>query len=452
MKKLMLICAPVSSRSGYGDHARDLVHSFIKHNKYDIKILDVRWGECPRNALDNNNQNDIEIINRILPQPQMDKQPDVYVDIRIPNEFQQWGKVNIGITAGIETNVVSEKWLEGCNKMDLVIVPSEHSKDGFIKTIYEKIQNLPNNQQQKVGELKLEKPMEVLFEGVDDSYKPLENDEINSEFFNMLNEKVSEEFAFLFVGQWTQGGYGEDRKDISRMIKVFYESFANKKKQPALILKTNGATFSTLDKVDVLKKIKNVKNKFPSDWKLPNVYLLHGDLSKKEMNYLYNHPKVKAMVSFTHGEGFGRPLLEATMTGLPVIASGWSGQLDFLDRDKSLLIQGNFEKVPKSVVWQDIIIENSQWFTVDESSAYKAFNYVFKNNFDVKKNAKSLMNINRKKFTLNQMAEKLNEIVTPYIDKVPSQVKLNLPKLKKVGNSELPKIKLPKLKKITEDS
>ena len=389
MKKLMLICAPVSSRSGYGDHARDLVHSFIKHNKYDIKILDVRWGECPRNALDNNNQNDIEIINRILPQPQMDKQPDVYVDIRIPNEFQQWGKVNIGITAGIETNVVSEKWLEGCNKMDLVIVPSEHSKDGFIKTIYEKIQNLPNNQQQKVGELKLEKPMEVLFEGVDDSYKPLENDEINSEFFNMLNEKVSEKFAFLFVGQWTQGGYGEDRKDISRMIKVFYESFANKKKHPALILKTNGATFSTLDKVDVLKKIKNVKNKFPSDWKLPNVYLLHGDLSKKEMNYLYNHPKVKAMVSFTHGEGFGRPLLEATMTGLPVIASGWSGQLDFLDRDKSLLIQGNFEKVPKSVVWQDIIIENSQWFTVDESSAYKAFNYVFKNNFDVKKNANS---------------------------------------------------------------
>ena len=452
MKKLMLICAPVSSRSGYGDHARDLVHSFIKHNKYDIKILDVRWGECPRNALDNNNQNDIEIINRILPQPQMDRQPDVYVDIRIPNEFQQWGKVNIGITAGIETNVVSEKWLEGCNKMDLVIVPSEHSKDGFIKTIYEKIQNLPNNQQQKVGELKLEKPMEVLFEGVDDSYKPLENDEINSEFFNMLNEKVSEEFAFLFVGQWTQGGYGEDRKDISRMIKVFYESFANKKKQPALILKTNGATFSTLDKVDVLKKIKNVKNKFPSDWKLPNVYLLHGDLSKKEMNYLYNHPKVKAMVSFTHGEGFGRPLLEATMTGLPVIASGWSGQLDFLDRDKSLLIQGNFEKVPKSVVWQDIIIENSQWFTVDESSAYKAFNYVFKNNFDVKKNAKSLMNINRKKFTLNQMAEKLNEIVTPNIDKVPSQVKLNLPKLKKVGNSELPKIKLPKLKKVTEDA
>jgi glycosyltransferase involved in cell wall biosynthesis len=452
MKKLMLICAPVSSRSGYGDHARDLVHSFIKHDKYDIKILDVRWGECPRNALNHNNDTDKLILNKILLQPQMDKQPDVYVDIRIPNEFQQWGKVNIGITAGIETNVVSEKWLEGCNKMDLVIVPSEHSKDGFVKTIYEKIQNLSDGQQQKVGELKLEKPVEVLFEGVDDNYKPLKHDEIDSEFFDMLNEKVSEQFAFLFVGQWTAGGYGEDRKDIGRMIKVFYESFANKKKKPALILKTNGATFSILDKVDILRKIKNVKDKFPEDWKLPNVYLLHGDLSKEEMNYLYNHPKVKAMVSFTHGEGFGRPLLEATMTGLPVMVSGWSGQLDFLDKDKSLLLNGDFEKVPKSVVWKDIIVENSQWFTADESSAYKAFNHAFKNHFDVKRDANSLMNINREKFTLDKMAEKLDEIVTPYVDKVPTQVGLNLPKLKKVGNSNSPKIKLPKLKKITEDS
>jgi glycosyltransferase involved in cell wall biosynthesis len=336
--------------------------------------------------------------------------------------------------------------------MDLVIVPSEHSKGGFINTLYDKIQNLPDGKQQKIGELKLEKPMEVLFEGADDTYKPLKIEEIDSEFFKMLNEKISEEFAFLFVGQWTQGGYGEDRKDIAKMLKIFYESFANKKKQPALILKTNGATFSTLDKADILKKIKNVKDKFPSDWKLPNVYLLHGDLSKEEMNYLYNHPKVKAMVSFTHGEGFGRPLLEATMTGLPVIASGWSGQLDFLDRDKSLLVQGNFEKIPKSVVWQDIIVEDSQWFTVDETSAYKAFNYVFKNNFDVKKNAKSLMNINREKFNLNKMIEKLDEIVTSHINKVPSHVKLNLPKLKKIGNPEASKIKLPKLKKITEDA
>ena len=164
MKKFMLICAPVSSRSGYGDHARDLIKSFLKHDKYEIKIMDVNWGETPRDALDN--KLDKNIIDCILPEPKMDRQPDVYVDIRIPNEFQTYGKFNIGITAGIETTAVSGNWIENCNKMDLVIVPSKHSKEGFVKALYEKMQQLPNGQQQKVGELKIEKPMEVLFEGV----------------------------------------------------------------------------------------------------------------------------------------------------------------------------------------------------------------------------------------------------------------------------------------------
>ena len=128
MKKLMLICAAVTSRSGYGAHARDLVWSFLQHDKYDIKILDVRWGDCPRNALDKNNLNDKRILDSIMPQPQLDRQPDIYVDIRIPNEFETHGKFNIGITAGVETDAVSANWLENCNKMDLVIVPSEHSK------------------------------------------------------------------------------------------------------------------------------------------------------------------------------------------------------------------------------------------------------------------------------------------------------------------------------------
>ena len=138
MKKLMLICAPVTSRSGYGDHARDLVRSFMNHNKYDIKIMDVRWGETPRNALNKNNTEDKEMLDLIIHE-NINKQPDVYVDIRIPNEFQLNGKINIGITAGIETTAVSQKWIEGCNRMDLVIVPSEHSKSGFVDSIYDKV-------------------------------------------------------------------------------------------------------------------------------------------------------------------------------------------------------------------------------------------------------------------------------------------------------------------------
>ena len=444
MKKMMLICAPVSSRSGYGDHARDLVHSFINHNKYDIKIYDVNWGETPRDAL--NEKKDEQIIKRILKEPKVNRQPDVYVDIRIPNEFQTHGKVNIGITAGIETTAVSNAWIEGCNKMDLIIVPSEHSKEGFVKALYEKLQTLPDGKQQKIGELKLEKPIEVLFEGANDEiYKQIDNSSLD------LVDDIKENFAFLHVGLWGKGGYGEDRKDIAKLVKVFYESFANKKEQPALILKTNAATFSILDREECLKKIRQIKNGFPSDWNLPNIYLLHGSLSTNEMNKLYNHPKVKAMISLTHGEGFGRPLLEATMVGLPVITSGWSGQLDFLSQTDSMLLGGELVAVPKSQHWKDIIIPESQWFNVNEQQAYKAMNYCFENYDDVKQKAINLMKINIDKFTLNKMTEKLDKIVTPFIDKVPTQVGLKLPKLKKVGASQTPKIKLLKLKKVTDE-
>ena len=448
MKKFMVICAPVTSRSGYGDHARDLVRSFMNHNKYDIKIMDVRWGETPRNALNKNNTEDKEMLDLIIHE-NINKQPDVYVDIRIPNEFQTIGKYNIGITAGIETNAVSGKWLEGCNKMDLIIVPSEHSKFGFVNTIYDKIQQAPDGQQQKIGEFKLEKPIEVLFEGANETFRQIDKDEIDSEFFDWLNNEVPEKFAYLFVGLWGNGGFGEDRKDIGRMIKVFYESFANISKQPALILKTSGAGFSILDKEDMLTKIKEIKSKFPKDWKLPNVYLLHGSLSKEEMNYLYNHPKVKSMVSMTHGEGFGRPLLEFSMVGKPIIAPGWSGQLDFLDKDKAILLPGELKQVPQSVVWEDIIIPESQWFVTDENSFYKALNYVNRNYNEAKSNAKELMNTNKDKFTLGKMTEKLDEIMEQYLKDVPQQVGLNLPKLKK-KNKEAPKVKLPKLKKMTE--
>jgi glycosyltransferase involved in cell wall biosynthesis len=449
MKKFMLICAPVSSRSGYGDHARDLVHSFLDLERYDIKIQDVPWGNTPRNALVDTNVMDKRILDCILVGAQLDRQPDVYVDIRIPNEFQTWGKINIGITAGIETTTVSGKWLEGCNKMDLIIVPSEHSKTGFVSSHYDKID--PQSQQ-SIGQLKLEKPIEVLFEGIHtDVYKPLHHKDIDTKFFDWLNEEVPEKFAFLMVGLWGPQPYGEDRKDIGRTIKIFYEAFANKKKQPALILKTNSATFSVMDRESCLKRINEIKSKFPSDWKLPNVYLLHGNFDKTEMNYLYNHPKVKSLVSFTHGEGFGRPLLEATLTGLPIIASGWSGQVDFLDRENSLLVGGEIGQVPQSSVWQDIIIPESQWFTVDENQAYRAYNELFNNNDEWSKKAKNiLLPKNTSKYSHQSMTNELDKIMESYVDKKLSHnTNIKLPKLKKVENN---KVELPKLKKVKEGS
>tara|TARA_R110000824_G_scaffold111106_1_gene259367 strand:+ start:330 stop:1625 length:1296 start_codon:yes stop_codon:yes gene_type:complete len=427
MKKFMAIVAPVSSRSGYGAHARDLVKSFIDIGEYDIKINDVPWGSCPRNALDKNNSEDKKILDCILDEPKLDKQPDIYVDIRIPNEFEQHGKFNIGITAGVETTAVSQVWLDGCNKMDLLIVPSEHSKTGFVQSLYEQMKKLPDGGMQKLGELKLEKPIEVLFEGADeDIYKPIENASLD------LVDDIKEDFAFLSVGQWGNAPFGEDRKDIGTLVKLFYEAFANKKNIPALILKTNGATYSILDREDCLLKLNMIKKQFPSDWKLPNVYLLHGDFTDVEMNKLYNHPKIKSFVTFTHGEGFGRPLLEASMTGLPIIAPAWGGQVDFLNSEQSLIVPGEVREVPKSAVWENIIIPESKWYYVDNNLGYKALTLMFENIEEYQQKAKKQQSNNSNLYTLNKMTKKLSGIMKKYTNNISSQVELKLPKLKKV--------------------
>jgi glycosyltransferase involved in cell wall biosynthesis len=311
--------------------------------------------------------------------------------------------------------------------MDLLIVPSEHSKTGFVQSLYEQMKKLPDGGMQKLGELKLEKPIEVLFEGADeDIYKPIENASLD------LVDDIKEDFAFLSVGQWGNAPFGEDRKDIGTLVKLFYEAFANKKNIPALILKTNGATYSILDREDCLLKLNMIKKQFPSDWKLPNVYLLHGDFTDVEMNKLYNHPKIKSFVTFTHGEGFGRPLLEASMTGLPIIAPAWGGQVDFLNSEQSLIVPGEVREVPKSAVWENIIIPESKWYYVDNNLGYKALTLMFENIEEYQQKAKKQQSNNSNLYTLNKMTKKLSGIMKKYTNNISSQVELKLPKLKKV--------------------
>ena len=133
MKPLVLVTAPVGTRSGYGSHSRDIVRSLIAMDKFDIKIWPVRWGATPQNALDEKNPYDKPIIERLLPNPNMDRQPDIHFHIVVPNEFQTMGKYNIGITAGLETTVMPPEWLEGLNRMNLNIVPANFIKESLSK-------------------------------------------------------------------------------------------------------------------------------------------------------------------------------------------------------------------------------------------------------------------------------------------------------------------------------
>ena len=428
-KPLMLIQAPVATRSGYGSHSRDIVRSLIEMDKFDIKIVSLRWGNCPMNALNSDDIIDKGILDRILHQP-LNRQPDINVDIRVPNEFQRAGKYNIGITAGMETTLISKEWIDGINRADLVIVPSKHSKTVFLNTNYQKI----NKQTKKVEHtLKVEKPVEVLFEGIDTNiYK--KNKNISEEIKNTLND-IKENFCFLFVGHWLKGVIGQDRKDVGMLIKVFLETFKNKKNPPALILKSSGATFSILDRDEILNKIENVKRGVDNAKILPNIYLLHGDLTNEEMNGLYNHPKVKAHVSFTKGEGFGRPLLEASVSQKPIIVSGWSGHMDFLDKNLSILLSGQLTDVHESSVWEKVILKESKWFTVNYPIASKILFDVWTNYEKYIRNAKKQGIRNFDKFSFDGMKEKFESILENYLPEFAQEVEIKLPKLK------LPKLK-----------
>ena len=232
------------------------------------------------------------------------------------------------------------------------------------------------------------------------------------------------------------------------MVKTFLETFKNKSKQPALLLKTSGASFSVLDREEVLNKIEQIKVTVKGD--LPNIYLLHGDLTDGEMNGLYNHPKVKVHVSFTKGEGFGRPLLEASLSEKPVIASNWSGHLDFLSKDLAILLPGELTEVHSSALNEDYMVEKSKWFSVNYPYASKILFEVYKNYKKYRLNSKKLAIANKGKFSLKAMTKKFEKILNDYVPEFPKEVKLNLPKLKKTGKTASG-IKLPKLKKTNEN-
>ena len=447
MKPLVLVTAPVGTRSGYGSHSRDIVRSLIAMDKFDIHIWPVRWGGTPQNALDEKDPNDIPIIKRLHSDLKLSRQPDIHFHIVVPNEFQPHAKFNIGITAGLETTACPGEWVEGLNRMNLNIVPANFVKDTILATTFDKHDE---NTKEKIGELRNEKPIEVLFEGADTNiYKP------TKEFSKDLVDEfkgIKEDFCFLFVGHWLQGGLGHDRKDLGMLIKTFLETFKNQPKQPALIIKTSGATPSILDRESIFKKLKDIKSTVSG--KLPNIYILHGDLTDDEMNGLYNHPKVKAHVSFTHGEGFGRPLLEASLSGKPVIAPNWSGHVDFLNEKDAVMLPGSLNDVKEESLQQGMHVEGSKWHTVNYNYASKILKDVFNNYSKYLVKAKRLAIKNQTKFSLDAMTKKFEEILDKYLplfDKPPQEVKLNLPKLKKSSGSgppQLPTMELPKLKKV----
>jgi glycosyltransferase involved in cell wall biosynthesis len=414
MRPFLFFRGPVETVSGYGSHSRDLLKSLYDMDLFDIQIDSCNWGVTPKTALNDNDEFHQWIKNNIT--SKIPKTPDIYVQVTIPVEFNRMGNFNIGITAGIETTIAPKDWIDGCNRMDLILTTSTFSRDVLLQSVYNETDKLTGK---LIKQYKIEKPIEILFEGVD-------TDVYNNKY-NSLDIDIQEEFSFLFVGHWLKGDLGQDRKDVGMLIKCFVEAFKDQDNQPGLILKTSSAGFSVKEREMLRKKIKNLVKNIE---KCPPIYLLFGQLTDEEMNNLYNHPNIKSMVSITKGEGFGRPLLEFTMTGKPIIASNWSGHKDFLPMDKSIMVGGKLTDVHSSAI-NDYVIKDSKWFTANYSEVIEVFKIVKKDYESFSEKSLLLMEENKEKFSLLKMKEKFLSIITPFIDK-PKELKLNLPILTKI--------------------
>lgn len=363
MKKKIVVRGPIFSVSGYGHHARIVLRALRRYEDlFDIYVLPCTWGATSWQHEDTEERKWLdELVAKTAVYQQQKGQYDISAQVTIPNEYVGLAPINIGITAGIETNLISPEWVEKSNHMDRIIVVSEFAKKGFVESVFQ-AQNKDTGQ--IVENFQVMKPVTV----VNYPALPLEASEEDRSKFSFETD-----FNFLTVAQWGP------RKNIENTILWFVEEFVDK--PVGLVCKITQRNNSVMDRFATEKKIKNLLDGFPN--RKCQVYLLHGFLSEKEMAALYTHPKIKAIINLSHGEGAGLPLLDAASYGLPVIAPDWSGYLDFLQVEKkdkktgekfrkSMFATVSYElkNIQKEAVWDKILIPESKW-AFPEKGSYK---------------------------------------------------------------------------------
>lgn len=419
IKPLVLVSAPIDTVSGYGGRSRDFMKSLIKlkGTEWDIKILSQRWGSTPFGALDIDVPEEAEILDRML-MGQLDRQPDIYITISVSNEFQPIGKYNIGMSALVETTILPADMLEGLNRMDLNIVSSNFGKQIAESTTFDKKDPKTG---QNLGTYKLEKPVEVLFEGVDTrKFRKLDKSDFD------LSD-VKEDFCFLSVGHWLSGDMGEDRKQMTTLVKSFLTAFRNKNKRPALILKTGMAGFSIIEEEKMVDILNDIRSTVSGD--LPNIYLVFGELTDDEMNKLYNHDKVKAF-ALVGNEGFGRPYLEfSAASSKPIITSPFSGHTDFLRGEFNAFVAGRVEQLHPSAA-NKFLLKEASWFKADPKSVEDMLKDVYDNYNKYTDGGKRQGHVSRTEYNLDKMTEKLAEILDKNVPKISIPQPISLPKLK----------------------
>ena len=419
MKKKVLVRGPALTRSGYGEHARFVLRALRDYeDHFDVYLLPVPWGQCGWIYTDDEERRWLDkIITKTAhyqQQQQGHPQYDLSIQVTIPNEWQRLAPINIGITAGIETNKVAPVWLEKANMMDKVITISNHSKNVFLETVYDAVHKETGQKLQ----LRCNKPVEVVH------YPVKEFENVN------LNLKLETDFNFLTVSQLGP------RKNLENTIRWFVEEFIDQ--NVGLVVKTFMKGNSILDRAHVGGVVANLLKNY--EGRKCKIYLLHGDMTDQEMHSLYKHPKIKAFISLAHGEGFGLPHFEAAYSGLPVIAPEWSGYLDFLcapKKDKKTkkekikphfaCVDYDIQPVQKDAHWEGVIQPDSMWCYPQQGSYKMKLREVYKDHGRFKSLAKKLQKWILEEFNgQKQLKLMVESILGEKVIKIPTE---DLPKI-----------------------
>ncbi len=394
MKKI-IVRGPALSRSGYGEQTRFALRCLRESGDYEIYILNTEWGKTSFISNDEEETRWIEYkllktqqLYKLAEQNKTDPNFDLSLQVTIPNEWKNMANINIGYTAGIESDKVAPVWLEKANMMDKIIVTSNHAKSGFVNTTYQG--KTPQGEQ---VELKLQTPIKVV------NYAVREVEKVN------LDMDFETKTNFLCVAQWGP------RKNIENTVKWFLEHFKDNDKI-GLVLKVNCMDSSTIDRFETMRRVDIFLKQYGQNAKC-KVYVIHGDMTEQELHALYNHPKISAMISLTHGEGYGLPLFEAAYNELPIIAPDWSGHMDFLvgkdgkGRSKPLFLNVDFtlQNVQPEAVWDGVVQEDSRWCYPQEYSFKRKLNDFMNQKGVHKKRAKSLAKQIKKSFSQDKIFE-----------------------------------------------
>ena len=198
--KNVLLRGPFLTNSGYGVHARQIARWAISKKDWNVKVQTLPWGITPW-LIDRHLEDGL--VGQIMDRTgiQSDFIFDLSIQVQLPNEWDdRFARKNIGITAAVETDRCNPAWIDKCNKMSVVVVPSKHAKLSLENT--------------SAGRLKT--PVIVVPESF--------HDEINQDI-PALNIDFSTKFNFLVFGQLTGNNPENDRKNLFYTLKWMFEEF-----------------------------------------------------------------------------------------------------------------------------------------------------------------------------------------------------------------------------------